>query len=600
MRRLIGLILTLTILTTITPAKAEDQSKITCKNQSTKQENIIKVQEEKKPEYISKSQFPITSLNPTTATNPQGAFYPGFRAANQLLIYSSEYGNKTGTNEYGSEAIVRNGILTEFTGSDSIIPPDGFVISGHGKASKWMKQNLIIGAEIKIDRENKILESTITPESYIFKANQGIERVSRIIQENQRTIKGYEARQSEIYLANANIKLNEAKRYIGLKEYDKVQQLANEAYLLSNQALYNAIPARVGELHGIWLRPTEKNTAEVVQTLNRLQQSGISNVFLETYYHGYTIFPSKTLAANGVRAQRQEFQGWDPLKVWIDEAHKRNMKVHVWFQTFYVGNEDISKNPQHVLSANPGWANVQFKNYKADKPVPSTAEHNGYFLDPSNPEVQKYLITLISEISNNYNIDGLNIDYIRYPVSLPRNFPAYLESTWGYTSHARKEFMNSYEVDPVTLTLENPLWQKWIEYRQSKVTNLVANVKPAVKNKNILISAVIFPDVKESSINKLQNWKPWGLNRHVDAFTPLVMGSDESLAKDYVLQIKKLVGNNVYVLPGLFEPFTSGSPADLLLQLEAARDAGASGIVIFDYTHLTQDFIEALNARAFR
>ena len=99
------------------------------------------------------------------------------------------------------------------------------------------------------------------------------------------------------------------------------------------------------------------------------------------------------------------------------------MKVHVWFQTFYVGNENISKHPELVLSVHPSWANVQLINYTADKPMPSISEHNGYFLDPANPEVQKYLTCLLSEMVNNYDIDGLNIDYIRYPASLSRNFP---------------------------------------------------------------------------------------------------------------------------------------------------------------------------------
>ncbi|OGI31051.1 MAG: hypothetical protein A2287_02195 [Candidatus Melainabacteria bacterium RIFOXYA12_FULL_32_12] len=604
MRKFLNFILFLAFITTIIPAKAANIPDMACKNKSKAQTSTIKseilqIKEEKTQNYISKSQFPITATNPTSSTNPVGAYYPGLRAANQLLIYTPEFGQTTGTNEYGSEAIVVNGIVTDFTGSNTIIPQNGYVISGHGRASRWIKEKLIIGATVKIDRENKVIESIITPESYIFKANQGIQRVSQIIQQNKNTIKGYEAKQSEFYLNNAVKKINEAKQYIKLKEYDRVQEVANEAYLLSNQALYHAIPAKPGEFHGIWLRPTEKTREEIIQTLNKLQETGIHNVFLETYYQGYTIFPSKTLEKYGVISQRKEFQGWDPLKVWTEEAHKRNVKIHVWFQTFYVGNEDISKNPQHVLSVNPSWANVQKRNYTADKPVPSGSEHNGYFLDPANPQVQTYLLTLISEVANNYDIDGLNIDYIRYPVSLPHTFPNYLETTWGYTNYARSEFISLYGVDPVTLTQQDPLWQKWIDYRQSKITNLVANIKPVIK-RNILVSTVVFPDIEESSINKLQNWKVWGNNRYVDAFTPLVMGSDESLAKNYVQQIKNLVGNNVYVYPGLFEPFISGSPADLLLQIESSRNAGASGIVIFDYAHLNQRFIDALGARAFK
>jgi uncharacterized lipoprotein YddW (UPF0748 family) len=275
------------------------------------------------------------------------------------------------------------------------------------------------------------------------------------------------------------------------------------------------------------------------------------------------------------------------------------MKIHVWFQTFYVGNENISANPNHVVSKYPSWANVQKRNFMADKPVPSTAEHNGYFLDPANPDVQKYLLSLLSEMAANYDIDGINIDYIRYPASLPRNFPGYIESTWGYSNFARKEFESIYGVDPANLTQESDLWQSWVTYRQNAVTSFVSKLKPVIQNKNILISTVIFPDPEESAMGKLQNWKFWGNNSYVDAFTPLVMGSDESLVRDYVQEVKYSTENKITVYPGLFQPFTSGTPFDLLMQIKAARDVNASGIVIFDYAHLKDSFVNALNTRVF-
>ena len=142
----------------------------------------------------------------------------------------------------------------------------------------------------------------------------------------------------------------------------------------------------------------------------------------------------------GLTAQRHEFRGWDPLKTWIEEAHKRDMKIHVWFQAFYAGNEDVTRTPGHVLFVYPEWANVQHKNAYEDVPQPSVSEHNGYFLDPANHMARKFLLSLIGEICSNYKIDGLNIDYVRYPKSLTTKFPRYIDSTWGYTDYARDEF----------------------------------------------------------------------------------------------------------------------------------------------------------------
>ncbi len=87
------------------------------------------------------------------------------------------------------------------------------------------------------------------------------------------------------------------------------------------------------------------------------------------------------------------------------------------------------------------------ENAHSKRPMPSISEHNGYFLDPANPCVQKFITSLLKEIVDNYSVDGLNIDYIRYPKSLTPEFPSYLESTWGYTGYARNEF-------------KNPIWKR--------------------------------------------------------------------------------------------------------------------------------------------
>ena len=199
-------------------------------------------------EYISKSEFPISSINPTPATNPPGAYYPGIRGGNQLIIYTPEYGQRTGTNEYGKEAIVINNTITALTGANSFIPRDGFVISGHGIAKDWIDKNLKIGATIKIYPEQKIIESMITPESYTFQANQKIEQVQKTIFEYKiGSIEQYSAKESEKYLEQAREILDKSKFSLVNKNYDSAKELANESADLANKALYYAIPARSGE-----------------------------------------------------------------------------------------------------------------------------------------------------------------------------------------------------------------------------------------------------------------------------------------------------------------------------------------------------------------
>jgi hypothetical protein len=175
-----------------------------------------------------------------------------------------------------------------------------------------------------------------------------------------------------------------------------------------------------------------------------------------------------------------------------------------------------------------------------------------------------------------------------------------LETTWGYTNYARDEFKKKYGKDPLTIDVSHPLWQKWIRYRQEKVTDFVSDLKTAAANENIMISAVIFPDIKETAVTKLQDWPEWAKNGYIDAFTPLIMCSDNYRAGEFVRETRKFSDDRVKILPGLFEPFTKGTPVSLLHQIIAVRKAGASGIVIFDQAHLNGDFTKALRTRVLR
>lgn len=561
---------------------------------------VAVMEENENNQCIKKSQIRINSINPTPETNPSGAYYPGFRGNNQLVVYTSAFGEYTNTNEFGKEAIVIENKVFGFCGSNCYIPKNGFIISGHGTAKKWINEKLMEGATVKIYPNTMMLESIITPESYLYKAGQRINDAKKVIVEYKRTLPGYQSKISENYLNQAIQKYNEAKYMLDKFQYEAGKDLSDTALKMADMSFYYAVPAVQNEFHGIWLRPVEKNQTEIGKTLDRLKKTGIDNIFLETYYQGYTIFPSITMASYGIKDQKPEFEGWDPLKVWVDEAHKRNMKVQVWFQTFYAGSENISKGSKHILAVYPEWANVQKRNANCGRPMPSISEHNGYFLDPANSNVQKFLTELLTEIVTNYNVDGLNIDYIRYPKSLSPNIPDYLNSTWGYTAFARNEFKTLYGKDPVELEAGDPLTAKWISYRQDKVTEFVSKLRSIVGDKNVMLSTVIFPGQQDTSVTKLQNWPEWAQKGYIDAFTPLLMSSDKYMAGNSVREIRSLAGNNVCILSGLFEPFASGSPADLLGQIASVRTEGSSGVIIFDNAHLSDDFITALSARILR
>ncbi|MBN2281804.1 MAG: family 10 glycosylhydrolase [Candidatus Marinimicrobia bacterium] len=93
--------------------------------------------------------------------------------------------------------------------------------------------------------------------------------------------------------------------------------------------------------------------------------------------------------------------GYDPLEFVIEEAHKRGLEVHAWFNTFQTSSTAAGT----PAGDHPEWVCRDGN----DQPMPA---HRA--LSPALPEVRDYTLDVIMEIVNNYDIDGLHLDYVRW------------------------------------------------------------------------------------------------------------------------------------------------------------------------------------------
>lgn len=550
---------------------------------------------EKSSEIIfSQKVYPISAIDPTPLTNLSGSFYPGARGSNQMVIYTPTYGLRTNTNEFGGEAIVTGNIVTSLSGADSIIPRDGLVISTHGTAKKWMNENIIVGSKIYVNADAKTLTVYLTSDSFIFSAKEKIKEAKCIMEHYRLTSLTYDSQKPEFYIHQAQSYLKKAE-----KEQNNVQKYSSQAVSAANSALAYAIPYDKDELKGIWIRPTETSNERIITTLEKIKNAGINEIFLETYFHGKTIFPSKTMENYQFISQNEKFAGFDPLKVWIQEAHKRNMKVHIWFETFYAGNDSPQSAPKSILAIRPNWGNKTKRDFDSLNAVPSLSEHGGYFIDPANPEVQQFLEDLLTEIITKYQPDGINLDYIRYPQSISVKFANSDLSNWGYTEYARNEFKSVYGVDPVDLDTNSELWPAWCRYRQDKVTSFVLRVSKLTKQNNTKLTAVIFPDRCKALEVKQQDWRTWSALGYVDGFTPLLLTCDSATASEMMEDVIKNKCKCTKLYAGLFVTFMDGSNEDLLRQIHSARKLKTNGVIIFDYAHLSNKYVETLTASVF-
>ncbi len=558
---------------------------------STPQINAFQPLNLGKNEVIFKqSSTKVDVIDPSNAAS----YFPGGRGANKLVIYTPNYGIHTGTNEFGTEAIVGENTVTSLSGADSTIPSNGLVISGHGIAKNWINQNITVGSKVYVDVFNNKITVYTTSDSYTYEARAKIKEAKSMMDYYKNSIDDYNYNlpASHIQIAENYLKIaeNENKNSIILKQY--TQEAIDEA----NMAIKTSVPYIKNETKGVWIRPTEKNADQIIATLDNLKANGFNSVFLETYFHGKTIFPSQTMNKYGFTVQNEIFEGFDPLDVWIKEAHKRDIKVHIWFQSFYVGNQSPDYNPSSILAVRPDWGNKTKKNANSPKATMSASEHNGYFLDPANPEVHEFLLDLLSEIIDRYKPDGINLDYIRYPNATAGNDM----NAWGFTEYARNDFKNQYGKDPIELTTSDVQWYDWNQYRRNNVTNFVKQVGELGKEKNVYISAVVFPDRASALASKQQDWRTWSVNNYINGFTPLFLTYDSKMLASMMNDVMNVKSPQTDLYAGLFVTFMGGAPEDLIRQIYETRKMNANGVILFDYAHTTPVYTSTLMASAFK
>ena len=531
----------------------------------------------------------VDLIDPAFSTS----YFPGGRGTNKLVIYTANYGEHTQTNEFGTEAIVTDNVVTSLSGADSAIPKNGIVISGHGSAKNWINQNIAIGSKVYVDAVNRTITVYTTSDSYTYEAKSKISEAQAIIDYYKQNLNNYNPEVAQGYIKTAN-------NYLLLAQNSKnnlqlLKQYSQEAINAGNMAIKTSLPFIKNEVRGVWIRPTETNEQQIIATLNKLKDNGFNNIFLETYYHGKTIFPSKTMNKYGFTLQNELFEGFNPLKIWVDEAHKRDMKVHTWFQSFYVGNQNPNLNPTSILAQHPSWGNKTKKCADCEGPTMSESEHNGYFLDPANPEVQEFLLELISEIITDYKPDGINLDYIRYPNSNPRNDM----NSWGFSEYARNEFQSIYGKDPVELNISDSMWYDWNSYRRSNITNFVRKAGLLARENNTYVSTVIFPDIASALATKQQDWRSWSYNDYIDGFTPLFLTYDSKMLASMMNDVMNVKGNKTELYAGLFVTFMGGTSEDLVKQIFETRKMNVNGVILFDYAHTTSIYTNTLMASAF-
>ncbi|SDE78515.1 Uncharacterized lipoprotein YddW, UPF0748 family [Mucilaginibacter pineti] len=172
------------------------------------------------------------------------------------------------------------------------------------------------------------------------------------------------------------------------------------------------------EFRGVWIATvvnidwpsstkltTDKQKQELLNILNSHQETGINAVMLQVRPAADAFYAKSREPWSKYLTGKQGLgpnPAYDPLEFAITEAHKRGMELHAWFNPYratFDGNF-AALSPQHITKIKPEW----FFSYGGIKTF-----------NPGLPEVRDYIVQVILDVVDNYDIDGVHMDDYFYP-----------------------------------------------------------------------------------------------------------------------------------------------------------------------------------------
>ena len=171
----------------------------------------------------------------------------------------------------------------------------------------------------------------------------------------------------------------------------------------------------------------EQQQTELRTMLDAAAELGLNAVLLQVRPGGDALYHSRLEPWSAVLTGKSGGNpGYDPLAFAVEEAHRRGLELHAWFNPFRAKVGKAALDPQHWTMRHPEWVR---------------GENAHVFMDPGLPEVQAHVLSVFKDVVGRYDIDGIHIDDYFYPYPVFGPGAVRLEVLLGDEGHWAKESM---------------------------------------------------------------------------------------------------------------------------------------------------------------
>ena len=358
------------------------------------------------------------------------------------------------------------------------------------------------------------------------------------------------------------------------------------------------------EVRALWVvRTTLTSPSAIATMVKEAKNGGFNTLLVQVRGRGDAYFQA---AIEPRPASLAAQPGFDPLATTITAAHAAGLRVHAWINVNLIASAaELPAAREHVIYRHPEWLMVPraladelasldphspgYVGRLARYARNQSAEVEGLYLSPVSAESAAYTTSVVRDIANRYDIDGVHLDYIRYPTS---DFDYSRDTLSAFRLLVSRDLaapeLSRYDAragagEPLIYTQAFP--DRWRGFRTARLTSLLTSLRGAVKSAKpeALVSVAVVPDPREATTHRLQDWRGWLDAGLVDVICPMAYTTDATVFAAQIAGAKQAAGSH---------PLWAGigayrlSSEQIVDNTQTARRLGAGGVILFSYDSL--------------
>jgi uncharacterized lipoprotein YddW (UPF0748 family) len=330
------------------------------------------------------------------------------------------------------------------------------------------------------------------------------------------------------------------------------------------------------ELRGVWLTSVDSKVLDgrdsIAEAMEFLKRHHFNAVYVVVWNSAYTLYPSRVMERRFGTAIHPRFAGRDPLADVVAEAHARGIAVIAWFEYGLAASYQAGGGP--ILKKNPSWAERDSAGKLLTK--------NGFeWLNGFHPDVQDFLLSLVAEVAENYDVDGIQGDDRLPAQPVEGGYSAFTAGLWS-AEHGGAQPPK----DP-----RDPAWMRWRADRLTQFAQaLFRKAKESRPGLVVTWSPGPYPWCYQEY---LQDWPAWMQAGSVDIVHPQLYRRSFEAYKAVLSSQLSGAGSSAAgrMYPGVLISLGGWlAPAeDILRAVQLNREHGLGGEVFFFYEGLRKE-----------